>query len=354
MNITTLEGGAFQKSFDDHVELFLCRLRAAGYAERTLRNKRWALRRLAQWAQRRGIAVADFHDRHAAAFLARSSGRAKDFVAVQRRTIRQFLRFFRSGTGNACPPSSRNTSVEGGLLRDYEDYLRNKRGLAENSLHVYIPFIRSFLTSQRGRTDCVSQRWLKTLAIRDFVLDHIQGRSGEYVRLLGTALRSFLRFLFLSGRIARDLSPSVPTVRKYRQAVPPALLSPEEVECVLEKTDRSTSTGRRAIPVSVAITIVDVQAELSRLFACTDAAMAVERRRDFGLNRDSGACQERNQSESDACVHRISSRCRELLISNRLGGRLEMTKAQHDSTLGGPFPSGLECSRSESLKKRHF
>ena len=245
MNITTLEGGAFQKSFDDHVELFLCRLRAAGYAERTLRNKRWALRRLAQWAQRRGIAVADFHDRHAAAFLARSSGRAKDFVAVQRRTIRQFLRFFRSGTGNACPPSSRNTSVEGGLLRDYEDYLRNKRGLAENSLHVYIPFIRSFLTSQRGRTDCVSQRWLKTLAIRDFVLDHIQGRSGEYVRLLGTALRSFLRFLFMSGRMSRDLSTSVPTVRRYRQAAPPAFLRPEEVERILAKTDRSTSTGRR-------------------------------------------------------------------------------------------------------------
>jgi integrase/recombinase XerD len=245
MSITTLENGACQKRFDEYVELFLRHLRAAGYAERTLRKKRWALRSLVRWAQRKGIVVADFHDRHAAAFLARSSGRAKDFVAVQRRAVRQFLRFFRSGTGDACPLASRNTSVRGGLLRDYEDYLRNKRGLAENSVHVYIPFIRSFLTSQKGRTDCVSQRWLNTLAIRDFVLGHIQNRSGEYVRLLGTALRSFLRFLFLSGRIARDLSASVPTVRKYRQAVPPAFLSPEAVERVLAKTDRSTSTGRR-------------------------------------------------------------------------------------------------------------
>lgn len=89
------------------------------------------------------------------------------------------------------------------------------------------------------------QRWLNTLAIRDFVLSHIQNRSGEYVRLLGTAIRSFLHFLFLSGRIARDFSPSVPTVRKYRQAVPPAFLLPEEVERGLEKADRSTSTGCR-------------------------------------------------------------------------------------------------------------
>lgn len=245
MNITTLENGACQKSFDGYVEPFLRHLRAAGYAERTLRKKRWALRSLVRWAQRKGIAGADFHDRHAAAFLARSSGRAKDVIAVQRRAVRQFLRFFRSGTGDACLPASRNTLVGGGLLRDYEDYLRNKRGLAENSLHVYIPFIRSFLKSQKGRTDRVSQRWLNALAIRDFVLGHIQHRSGEYVRLPGTALRSFLRFLFLSGRIARDLSASVPTVRKYRQAVPPAFLSPEAVERVLAKTDRSTSTGRR-------------------------------------------------------------------------------------------------------------
>lgn len=91
----------------------------------------------------------------------------------------------------------------------------------------------------------MSKRALNTLAIRDFVLSHIQHQSGEYVRLLGTALRSFLRFLFLSGRIARDISPSVPAVRKYRQAVSPAFLSPEEVERVLAETDRSISTGRR-------------------------------------------------------------------------------------------------------------
>lgn len=245
MNTTTLESRPCQRPFDDHIELFLHHLRAAGYAERTLRKKRCALRSLARWAERKGIAAADFHDRHAAAFLTCSSGRAKDFVRVQRRAVRQFLRFLRSETGEAFPPAPRIIAVGHGLLRDYEDYLRNNRGLAENSIHVYIPFIRSFLASQNGRPDPVFRRRLNTLAIRDFVLGHIQHRSGEYIRLLGTALRSFLRFLFLSGRIARDLSLSVPTVRKYRQALPPAFLSPEEVERVLVKTDRSTSTGRR-------------------------------------------------------------------------------------------------------------
>ena len=150
MNTRTLEGEACRGSFYDHVELFLHQLRAAGYAEHTLRRKRFALRSLARWAEGKGITIADFHDRHVAIFQKCSSGRVKDFVAVQRRAIRQFLRFLRSGTGEASPPASTSTSGWRALLRDYEDYLRNNRGLAENSLHVYVPLIRSFLAAQAG------------------------------------------------------------------------------------------------------------------------------------------------------------------------------------------------------------
>ena len=131
------------------------------------------------------------------------------------------------------------------LLREYEAHLRNNRGLAENSLHVYVPLIRSFLAAQAGRSGRVARRSFNPLAIRDFVVAHIQNRSAEYVRLLGTALRSFLRFLFMSGRMSRDLSSSVPTICKHRLAVPPTFLRPEEVELILAKTDRSSSTGRR-------------------------------------------------------------------------------------------------------------
>jgi site-specific recombinase XerD len=49
----------------------------------------------------------------------------------------------------------------------------------------------------------------------------------------------------MSGRTSRDLSASVPTICKYRHIVPPTFLRSEEVERILAKTDRSTSTGRR-------------------------------------------------------------------------------------------------------------
>jgi site-specific recombinase XerD len=99
-----------------------------------------------------------------------------------------------------------------------------------------------------------------TLAIRKFILGHIDNRSGEYVRLLATSLRSFFRFLFLSGRIPRDLSPSIPRVCKYRHATPPAFLVPEEVERVLAMTDRSTPTGRRDYAILILLARLGLRA----------------------------------------------------------------------------------------------
>jgi integrase/recombinase XerD len=51
--------------------------------------------------------------------------------------------------------------------------------------------------------------------------------------------------LFLRGETPRDLSIAVPTIRTYRQATVPAVLSLEEMEQVLAAPDRSTSRGRR-------------------------------------------------------------------------------------------------------------
>ena len=97
-------------------------------------------------------------------------------------------------------------------------------------MHVYLPFIRDFLSSQVIQAGCLSQDAFDTLSIRNFLLAQTKGRSEEYTRLLATSLRSFFRFLFFTGETARDLSSSVPMVRKYRMSKPPSFLSPEQTE----------------------------------------------------------------------------------------------------------------------------
>jgi len=234
-----------QRLLDDQIEPFLKQLQNAGYAQRTLRKKRTVARAFARWAKSKRIVTRDLNARHIAAFVTRSPRRGKAHVQFELAVMRLFVGYLRREAGLPSTAQKEPDSAAGGLLRQYESYLREDRGLAENSVHVYLPFIREFLASRVTAAGRLSPHSWDSLSIRDFVLSHTRNRSAEYVRLLATALRSFFRFLFLSGQVVRDLASSVPRVCKYRQTAPPAFLSPEEVSRVLAATDRSTPSGRR-------------------------------------------------------------------------------------------------------------
>jgi site-specific recombinase XerD len=53
----SLEDGTPESLLDNHIEPFLKHLRAAGYAERTLRKKRTVARAFVRWVRRKEIAV---------------------------------------------------------------------------------------------------------------------------------------------------------------------------------------------------------------------------------------------------------------------------------------------------------
>jgi len=148
MNTATFQDGTIQSLPENHLEHFLNCLRAAGYAERKLRKKRSVTTALARWMKRKRIAADDLDASHIDAFVVRSPGRRKDPINRERAVIWLFLRYLRSATGLQGQPMQKNASPGDGLLRLYGDYLRKDRGLAENSIHVYVPFIRTLLVSQ--------------------------------------------------------------------------------------------------------------------------------------------------------------------------------------------------------------
>jgi len=234
--------GRAQPLLDDQIEPFLQHLRDAGYAERTIRKKRTIARAFARWAKRKGIATIDLNDGHVDAFVRRLPRGGKPRLKFELAAVRLFLGYLRA-TAVQCPAPQALASSTASLLQQYEHHLRNNRGLAENSLRVYLPLIRTFLASKLAGSGFPQS--LTALTIRDFVIAQTRNRSAEYVRLLATALRSFFRFLFLSGHVPVDLSPAVPRVCKYRRSTPPAFLAPEQVSSALAAMDRSTPRGRR-------------------------------------------------------------------------------------------------------------
>jgi len=245
MTIATAAGRTLQCLLDDEIEPFLQQLRAARYADESVHRKRAIAREFVQWAQQHLIVADDLNRNSAAEFVARLPQRARTRVALERATVHSFLKhLYTRGRLHIPSPEETGSGCDRYLGR-YENYLRKDRGLADNSVHVYLPFIRDFLSSQAIQAGCLSQDAFDTLSIRNFLLAQTKGRSEEYTRLLATSLRSFFRFLFFTGGTARDLSSSVPMVRKYRMSKPPSFLSPEQTERVLAATDKTTSTGRR-------------------------------------------------------------------------------------------------------------
>ena len=236
--------GAPQGLLDLHLEAFLGYLRTAGYAERTLRNKRSIVAAFARWAGREQIALNHLGDSDIAEFAKRWSGAGTARARSELAALRLLLEYLRAQTF-APLPMPVSASSDDALAKRYADYLRQDRGLAENSVRVYLPLIRGFLASQIAAGGCWSPNAFDAPTIRSYLLAKSINRSGEYVRLLATALRSFFHFLFVRGDTPRDLCASVPPVRTWRQSSVPASLSLEEEERVLASTNRSTSRGRR-------------------------------------------------------------------------------------------------------------
>ncbi|MHB8392265.1 MAG: tyrosine-type recombinase/integrase [Acidobacteriaceae bacterium] len=227
-----------------HIEACLEELRAARYAEQTLSAKRGVLTAFAHWMKSENIALAHLDESAIAEYVKRSSGAPETRVQGALVALRQLLAYLRREAIVRVPAPDDASAIDQ-LYGRYVDYLRQDRGLARNSVLVYAPFIRAFLNSQNAGGGRVLPDAFDAMTIRNHLLARSQGRSGEYMRLMAVALRSFCGFLFLRGETSRDLAYSVPMVRKWRQSSVPRFLTPEQETSVLASTDRSTPRGCR-------------------------------------------------------------------------------------------------------------
>jgi integrase/recombinase XerD len=229
---------------DGAIASFLKQLQTVGYAKESVRNKRTVVRRFADWLQRRRITFDAINESHVAVFLKRTPGTLPSRLKYKHAALSGFLKYLRR-VGMISAPTPPAASPGDDLIREYAEYLRDDRGLAPNSLLVYLPFIRDWLSDHVARMGGVTMDAFDAATIQRFLVARTRDRSREYARLLATALRSFFRFLFLQGYQSTDLSRAVPTVCTYRNATVPAFLSPEHVAQVLAATNRSTPAGRR-------------------------------------------------------------------------------------------------------------
>lgn len=154
-------------------------------------------------------------------------------------------------------PRGSKPSAADVLVQRYVDHLRDRRGLSHHSIAVYAPCARAFVAERDLPENAVT---LDALAVRRYQLDHSRDRSFSSVRLLAASLRSFLRFCFLDGIAATDLSIAVTPVRRWRLADVPPFLTAEEVERVIATADRSTGRGLRDFAILLLLSRLGMRA----------------------------------------------------------------------------------------------
>jgi site-specific recombinase XerD len=130
------------------------------------------------------------------------------------------------------------------LLARYEGYLRRERALEDGTIVAYQSFARAF-AMERLDANTAGPGSLLPRHVRDFLLRRVGRMHPARGQFMATALRSFLRFLFLRGETSTDLSLTIPTVRRWRLSSVPRHLPARDVERLLRGCNRSSATGRR-------------------------------------------------------------------------------------------------------------
>jgi site-specific recombinase XerD len=183
------------------------------------------------------------------------------------------------------------------VVEEFSRYLLHDRALAEATLQGYCPRVRLFLCTcfTTGRIDFSR---LSVRDVRDFVLHHARGRAPKSTQLMLSALRSFLRYLYLHGLIAIPLAEHVPSVVSWRQTEPPKWLPDEDIERVLNGCNRDAAIGQRNYAMLLllarlglragevlSLELDDIRWETAELCVCGKGA----KRKRFPLSEEVGA-----------------------------------------------------------------
>jgi len=159
--------------------------------------------------------------------------------------VRRFVDYLAT-QGMAKPPTPPTPAelARTALRRDWEDYLRRQRGLADNTIIRAAHVIDQFLTFRFGDEAFDFHR-----IVPNDIAAFLQRQSGHKMpyrdKTQPAHLRNFFQYLFRKGLTATNLALCIPKVAQRHAARLPRHLAPEQVEAVLAAVRSDRHYGRR-------------------------------------------------------------------------------------------------------------
>jgi len=140
-----------------------------------------------------------------------------------------FIRFLQSHGALPLPIAPPSVSERWPIVGEFRLWMRRNRGLTETTLDVYHYTLVALLEGLGAEPRTYSAE-----ALRDFVLDRARPHGIERAKSIVVAVRSFLRFLAVTGRCAPGLEHALPGFTSWRLSSVPRFLRAEDVERVID------------------------------------------------------------------------------------------------------------------------
>ena len=219
-------------------------LSAQGYALRSIHRQVHLAACFSQWLQRKGMALPHMTADHAKQYLQDRARQVKphpgDAAALQH--VMGFLHH--EGVVPAETVPVRRLTPAECWTQQYEQHLREVRGLAEATIVNYVPFIDRFL-KDRFADGPATLSCLRARDVVRFVQRQAPRLHRQRAKLMTSALRSFLRYAQYRGEVGLELATAVPVVANWSMPSIPRAISADQVEQLLASIDQRTAIGRR-------------------------------------------------------------------------------------------------------------
>lgn len=241
-----------------YIDEFAGLMHEQGFRPSVAKRQIGLLADFSRWLKRQGLQVKDVDSKRISGYLQyrhrRCQSDANDSSAFNR-----FLVLLRSKDSLLfeSPPAEKSTSDI--LVENYGHYLSEERGLVQTTISYYSQIAQRFLVERFGKKPLRFDQLLArdiTRYVQRYAQDHTPKISG----VMGTGLRSFLRYLRHQGCITMDLAAVVPCVANWQLATLPRFLSISQIQCILNACDRDAPGGRRDYAVMMLLARLGLRA----------------------------------------------------------------------------------------------
>jgi site-specific recombinase XerD len=231
-----------QTYFGQYLDSFAARLVGDGYAVHSGWLHINTIEYFGKWLSKNSIAISQISAAHAEKFLLfrqRKQLLRRNDKASLKRMISLLSR-----EGVVAEELRTVPTRSEAITEEFANYLSNERGLAQSTIRYYKEFACRFVN------DCNSHADFSFSAISaEDVINFIQKQAPVFrsrrVKLMTTAMRSFLQFARYRNYVGIDLSTAVPAVGYWSMATIPKALNRDHVMAILHHANRNTPVGRR-------------------------------------------------------------------------------------------------------------